>query len=72
VISWYEFATAIKEITGSECVLQPVSTSEFPTVATRPAFSVMDKTKIQETFGIKLKDWKESLNKCIEKIKNAS
>ena len=72
VISWYEFATAIKEITGSDCVLQPISTSEFPTAATRPAFSVMDKTKIQETFGIKLKDWKESLNKCIEKIKNAS
>lgn len=72
VISWFEFASAIKEITGSNCVLQPVSTSEFPTVATRPAFSVMDKTKIQETFGIKLKDWKESLSKCIQKIKNAS
>jgi len=72
VISWYEFAIAIKEITGSECVLQPVSTSEFPTVATRPAFSVMDKTKIQESFGIKLKDWTESLNNCIQKIKNAS
>src|SRR5687767_9688272 len=72
VISWYEFATAIKNIMGSECVLQPVSTSEFPTVATRPAFSVMDKTKIQESFGLKLKDWTESLNKCIQKIKNAS
>lgn len=72
VISWYEFAVAIKEIIGSECVLQPVSTAEFPTIATRPAFSVMDKTKIQETFGIKLKDWTESLRRCIEKIKNAS
>ena len=72
VISWYEFATAIKNIMGSECVLQPVSTSEFPTVATRPAFSVMDKTKIQESFSIKLKDWTESLRSCIEKIKKAS
>jgi len=72
VISWYEFAGAIREITGSDCELQPVSTSEFPTVATRPAYSVMDKTKIQETFGIKLKDWKESLSMCIQKIKNTS
>lgn len=68
VISWYEFALAIKEITGSSCIVQPVASSDYPVKAIRPAFSVMDKTKIQETFGIKLKDWKESLKKCIEKI----
>lgn len=69
VISWYEFALAIKEITGGTCKINPVSTTEYPTPARRPAYSVLDKTKIQKTFGIKLKNWKESLAACIAKIK---
>lgn len=68
ILSWYDFALAIKEITGSPCEIRPIPTSEYPTPAKRPAYSVLDKTKIQETFGIQLKDWKESLAICIEKI----
>jgi dTDP-4-dehydrorhamnose reductase len=69
IISWYDFAAAIKEIINCPCYIKPILTSEYPTPAKRPAYSVLDKTKIQETFGIKLKDWKESLRICIEKIK---
>ena len=68
IISWYDFAIAIKELTGATCKINPVSTSQYPTPAKRPAYSVLDKTKIQQTFGIKLKDWKESLAVCIQQI----
>src|SRR6188474_2352002 len=68
ILSWYDFALAIKEITGSPCNIRPIPTSEYPTPAKRPAYSVLDKTKIQKNFGIQLKDWKKSLAICIEKI----
>lgn len=69
IISWFEFAQAIKEIINCPCEVKPIKTAEYPTPAERPAYSVLDKTKIQQTFGIQLKDWKESLNICIEKIR---
>jgi len=68
VISWFEFAEEIKDIINSPCEVKPIPTSGYPTPAKRPAYSVLDKTKIQETLGIQLKDWKESLAICIEKI----
>jgi dTDP-4-dehydrorhamnose reductase len=68
IISWYDFAKAIKEITNSPCVVKPISTKEFPTPAKRPAYSVLDNTKIQKTFGIKLKNWEDSLSTCISNI----
>ena len=68
IISWFEFAQAIKEIIKCPCEVKPIPTSGYPTPAKRPAYSVLDKTKIQEIFGIQLKDWKESLAACIEKI----
>ena len=71
IISWYEFAEAIKEIIKCPCDVKPISTLEYPTPAKRPAYSVLDKTKIQETFGVELKDWKESLRSCIEKIQHS-
>jgi dTDP-4-dehydrorhamnose reductase len=70
IISWYDFAKAIKKIINSPCSIKPISAAEYPTVAKRPAYSVLDKTKFQETFGVKLKDWKKSLAICIEKISN--
>ena len=70
IITWYDFAKAIKEIINSPCSIKPISTAEYPTPAKRPAYSVLDKTKIQKTFGIQLKDWKKSLAICIEKIEN--
>jgi len=70
IITWYDFAKAIKEIINSPCSIKPISTAEYPTPAKRPAYSVLDKTKIQKTFGVQLKDWKKSLASCIEKIED--
>ena len=67
VISWYDFAVAIKELTGAHCEIKAIPTSDYPAPAKRPAYSVLDKTKIQKTFGIRLKDWKESLAVCLQK-----
>ncbi len=65
VITWYEFALAIKEIFKSKCEVHPVPSSQYPTPAKRPAYSVMDTGKIQETFNIEIPDWKDSLAKCM-------
>lgn len=68
VISWFDFANEIKRLIGSSCVVNPLSTEQFPTPARRPKYSVLNKTKIQQTFSIQLRDWKESLKKCINKL----
>ena len=60
-ISWYDFAQAIFELGHMDITVNPLKTSEYPTKATRPAFSVMDKTKIKTTFGIKVPYWRDSL-----------
>ena len=70
IISWYEFAQAIKDLIHCPCDVKPIPTSAYPTPAKRPAYSVLDKTKIQETYGVHLKDWKESLQRCIDKMQN--
>lgn len=69
-ISWYDFAVAIKEVSGSSCKVNPITTSEYPTPAKRPYYSVLDKTKIQQTFHIPIKDWKTSLSVFMERVKN--
>ena len=69
-ISWYDFAKAIKEITNSPCDVKPISTKEYPTPAKRPVYSVLDKTKIQKTYGVKLKKWEDSLRTCISNMQN--
>lgn len=66
VISWFDFAVAIKEISESNCKVNPIPTSAYPTPAKRPAYSGFDKNKIQEVFRIELKEWRVSLEKCIE------
>ncbi len=68
VTSWYDFAKAIFEISETSAVTNPVKTSEYITKAVRPAYSVMDKTKIKNTFGIKIPYWRDSLAVCIEKL----
>ena len=65
IISWFDFATTIKELAGLTCEVKPVDTSGYPTPAKRPGYSAMNKEKITSTFGIKLKDWKESLKQCL-------
>ena len=64
-ISWYDFAQAIFELGNVDVIVNPLKTSEYPTKATRPAFSVMDKTKIKTTFGIKVPYWRDSLKIAI-------
>lgn len=64
-ISWYDFARAIFELGKVDVIVNPLKTSEYPTKATRPAFSVMDKTKIKTTFGIKVPYWRDSLKIAI-------
>lgn len=69
-ISWYEFALAIKELTGSKSVVHPILTDEYPTPAKRPKFSLLNKEKIKTVFQIQIPGWKESLKKCVELIKS--
>jgi len=69
-ITWYDFAVAIKELSGSSCKVNPISTLQYPTPAKRPSYSVLDKTKIQQAFGIRTKDWKISLAVCIKRLGN--
>lgn len=69
VISWYDFAKEICELSGNTCDIQPCHSDEFPSKVKRPHFSVLDKTKVKETFGITVPYWKDSLKKCIEELK---
>ena len=68
ITSWYDFAVAIKEMTGSQCRIKPIPTEQYPTPAKRPAYSVLDKTKIEKAFNIRAKDWKESLATCLNNL----
>ena len=70
IVTWYEFANAIKELSGSSCKINPISTQHYPTPAKRPPYSALDTTKIQQTFPIQLKNWKESLAVCLRQIEN--
>ena len=69
VISWYDFTKAIHRIASiTSCHVRPLHTAEYPTPAKRPAYSVLDKTKIKETYNIEIPYWEESLKECIEKL----
>lgn len=71
VCSWYDFTKMIAEYNGTTiCDVQPCHSNEFPSPVTRPSYSVLDKTKIKETFGIHIPYWTESLKQCITNIKN--
>ena len=65
VCSWYDFATEIVKILNLKCIVNPIPSSAYPTKAKRPFYSVLDKTKIKETFNIKIPYWKDSLIKCL-------
>ena len=69
VCSWYDFAKEICELAGNECDITPCHSDEFPSKVERPHFSVLDKTKLKETFGFKVPYWKDSLSRCIEILK---
>lgn len=81
VCSWYDFTKMIQQIASElaltdnrsplNCDIQPCHSDEFPSPVKRPAYSVLDKTKIKETFGIKIPYWTDSLRKCINNIMHA-
>jgi len=66
--SWYDFAKAIFDISGTEVKTLPIRTSEYPVKAVRPAYSVMDKSKIKQVFGIEIPYWRDSLITCINNL----
>ena len=69
IISWYDFTKAIHRIAGiTTCHVRPLHTEEYPTPANRPHYSVLDKTKIKQTYGIEVPYWEESLAECIGKF----
>ena len=69
VCSWYDFTKAIFDLGGiTTCTLKPLHTNEYPTPAARPHYSVLDKTKIKQTYGIEVPYWMDSLRNCIKQL----
>ena len=69
VTSWYDFTKAIHRIAGiTTCKVSPIHTADYPTPATRPAYSVLDKTKIKQTYKLDIPYWETSLKECIGKL----
>ena len=70
VASWYDFAKAIMQIGNVNCNVKPIETKDYPTPAKRPHFSVLNKSKVKNDFGIEIPYWKDSLEECLLKLKN--
>lgn len=68
IISWFQFAVEIGKLSGLTTPIKGISTAEYPTPAKRPAWSVLDTTKIVATYGVIIKDWKESLGQCMREL----
>ncbi|MBQ8009116.1 MAG: dTDP-4-dehydrorhamnose reductase [Bacteroidaceae bacterium] len=70
VCSWYDFTLAIHRLAGiTTCDVRPLHTDEYPAKAPRPHYSVLDKTKIKQTYGIRIPHWEVSLEKCLEQLR---
>lgn len=68
VTNWADFAAAIFDLAGKPCKVLPITTDQYPTKATRPAYSVLDKTKIKQALGMDIPFWRDSLSKCLEEF----
>ncbi len=68
VCSWYDFAVKVIRMAKLNCHVRPIETAEYPTKATRPHFSVLNKKKIKTTYNIAIPHWEESLRRCMEKM----
>jgi len=68
VCSWYDFANEIMKMSNLQCVVNPIPSSGYPTRAKRPFYSVLDKSKIQDTFGIKINHWTTALQNCLQRF----
>lgn len=71
VCSWFDFAKLICQLSGNTCDIEPCYSEEFPSPVKRPHFSVLDKSKLKNTFGIRVPYWTDSLRLCIEQLKAA-
>lgn len=69
VASWYDFTKAIFEVAGRDVKVNPIKTSEYPTPAKRPLYSVLSKKKIKKAFGLEIPYWRDSLKTCISQLK---
>ncbi|HVS95130.1 MAG TPA: dTDP-4-dehydrorhamnose reductase [Puia sp.] len=69
-VSWYEFARAIRYLIHSTCEVRPIPTAQFPTPAGRPAWSLLDKTLIQDSYGVPIQPWDRSLAVCVNRLQN--
>ena len=72
VTSWYDFATAIMEISNIDCKVVPIETKDYPTQAIRPLYSVLDNYKIKSDFKVTIHNWRDSLANCLRKINQKS
>jgi dTDP-4-dehydrorhamnose reductase len=72
ITSWYDFATAIMEISNIDCRVIPIEIKDYPTQARRPLYSVLDKSKIKSDFKVTIPHWRDSLTNCIKKINHNS
>ncbi len=70
VCSWYDFARAIFELSGIGCNVNAIETKEYPTPATRPHYSLLNKAKIKRKFGVQIPYWRESLGECLKTMEN--
>lgn len=70
VCSWYDFAHAIFELTATPCQVQPIESKDYPTPATRPTYSVMNKNRLKTVFGLTIPHWRDSLRVCLQQLAN--
>ena len=68
VCSWYDFAKAIFELTNTQCKVSPIETKDYPTPATRPHYSVLNKAKIKQSYNLAIPYWKDSLQRCLNTL----
>ena len=68
ITSWYDFAVQIKQNAGLTCALNPITTDQFPTPASRPSYSVLDTKQIEQEVSVSIRNWKEALLECQNKL----
>ncbi|PNE25566.1 dTDP-4-dehydrorhamnose reductase [Tannerella sp. oral taxon 808] len=68
VCSWYDFARHILRVAHPTCIIRPIPTADYPTPAARPAYSVLDKTRIRQAYGVSIPRWQDSLDRCLQHL----
>ena len=70
ICSWYDFAKTIFELTNIQCQVSPIETKDYPTPATRPHYSVLNKAKIKQTYHLTIPYWKDSTKQCLTALQD--